>query len=188
MGDATMTVLQGPRVRLRPLREEEFDTLWTSSQRWLEESGSDMSREDAQARVRERIADSGAMTTEGIDLAIELDGRLVGDIQARTNPKAMPPGVLELGIELFDPQDRGQGLGAEAVALLSAYAFGHLEAHRVQLGTDLENVSMRRVAERLGFVFEGTMRAFMPAPDGPRDYALYAITRDDYAEVKSRWI
>jgi ribosomal-protein-alanine N-acetyltransferase len=182
-----MTVLQGERIRLRPLREEEFDTLWASSQRWLEESGSDTSAEDAQTRVRERIADSGVMTTEGIDLAIEFDGRLVGDIQARTNPKAMPPGVLEFGIELFDPKDRGMGLGAEAIALLTAYAFDHLEAHRVQLGTDLENASMRRVAERLGFVFEGTMRGFMPAPGGPRDYAMYAITEDDYAKAKSRW-
>jgi ribosomal-protein-alanine N-acetyltransferase len=183
-----MTVLRGPRIRLRPLREDEFDTLWAASERWLKESGSDMDREDAQARVRERIADSGSMTAEGIDLAIELDGRLVGDIQARTNPKAMPPGVLELGIELFDPRDRGKGLGAEAVALLTAYAFDHLEAHRVQLGTDLGNVAMRRVAERLGFVCEGTMRGFMPTPDGPRDYALYAITGPDFEEVKGLWI
>lgn len=182
-----MTVLQGRRIRLRPLREDEFDTLWSPSERWLEASGSDMSVEDAQARVRERIATSGSMTAEGIDLGIELDGRLVGDIQARTNPKAMPPGVLELGIELFDPQDRGKGLGAEAVALMTAHAFDRLEAHRVQLGTDLENRSMRRVAERLGFRFEGTMRAFMPTADGVRDYALYAITEDDYEDVKSRW-
>lgn len=182
-----MTVLSGPRIRLRPLRDDEFATLWAASERWLDESGSEMSPADAQARVRDRIADSGTMTTEGIDLAIELDGRLVGDIQARTNPKAMPPGVLELGIELFDPQDRGRGLGAEAVALMTAFAFDRLEAHRVQLGTDLDNVAMRRVAERLGFVCEGTMRAFMPTPGGPRDYALYAITKDDYDEVKHRW-
>ena len=182
-----MTVLEGSRITLRPLREDEFPTLWTASERWLSESGSHMSREDAQARVRERIAGSGTMTVDGIDLAIEHEDRLVGDIQARTNPKAMPPGVLELGIELFDEQDRSKGLGAEAVRLITAYAFDHLEAHRVQLGTDLENVAMRRVSERLGFVFEGTMRAFMPSPDGPRNYAMYAMTAADYQEVRTRW-
>ena len=182
-----MTVLQGPRVRLRPLRTDEFGALWATSERWLSDSGSPMSPEDARARVREKIAGSGTMTAEGLDLAIESDGRLVGDIQARTNPKAMPPGVLELGVELFDEQDRGKGLGAEAVALLTAYSFDHLEAHRVQLGTDVENAAMRRVSERLGFAFEGTMRGFMPSPQGPRDYALYAITASDYQKVKSRW-
>ncbi len=183
-----MTVLEGPRLRLRPLREVEFDALWAASQGWLRATGSDMDEAEARTRVRERIAASGAMTSDGIDLGIELDGRLVGDIQARTNRKAMPPGVLELGIDLFDPRDRGKGLGAEAVALLTAHAFDRLEAHRVQLGTDLENVAMRRVAERLGFACEGTMRAFMPTPDGPRDYALYAITKPDYERVKHGWI
>ena len=44
------------------------------------------------------------------------------------------------------------------------------------------------VLERLGFGFEGVMRGFMPMDDGPHDYALYAITRDDYEEVKrARW-
>ncbi len=183
-----MTVLRGPRLRLRPLREDEFDGLWAASQRWLRATESDLAEADARALVRHRIATSGAMTSDGIELGIEIDGRLAGDIQARTNPKAMPPGVLELGIDLFDPQDRGKGLGAEAVALLTAHAFERLEAHRVQLGTDLENVAMRRVAERLGFACEGTMRAFMPTPEGPRDYALYAITKEDYERVKHRWI
>jgi hypothetical protein len=30
-------------------------------------------------------------------------------------------------------------------------------------------------------VFEGVMRSFMPSLDGPRDYALYAITDQDHA-------
>ena len=40
---------------------------------------------------------------------------------------------------------------------------------------------MRRVLEELGFVHEGTMREFMPGPDGREDYALYAITREEWA-------
>jgi hypothetical protein len=31
------------------------------------------------------------------------------------------------------------------------------------------------------------MRSFMPSIDGPRDYAMYAMTRDDYEEVKTTW-
>jgi len=61
-------------------------------------------------------------------------------------------------------------------------------AHRVQAGTDLENVAMRTVLEHLGFGFEGIMRGFMPSPDGPRDYAMYGITAPMYQEVRSTWI
>jgi RimJ/RimL family protein N-acetyltransferase len=45
---------------------------------------------------------------------------------------------------------------------------------------------MRRVLEKLGFVFEGVMHAFMPAENGVRhDYALYAVTRADWEQRAS---
>jgi RimJ/RimL family protein N-acetyltransferase len=57
----------------------------------------------------------------------------------------------------------------------------------VQLTTDVENAAMRRVAERLGFRLEGTLRGFMPSPDGPRDYLMYAMTKGDFEEARGRW-
>jgi RimJ/RimL family protein N-acetyltransferase len=39
---------------------------------------------------------------------------------------------------------------------------------------------MRRVLERLGFTCEGVMRAFMPEGSGRTDYALYAVTSNDW--------
>jgi RimJ/RimL family protein N-acetyltransferase len=44
---------------------------------------------------------------------------------------------------------------------------------------------MRRVLEGLGFVHEGTLRAFMPGPDGREDYAMYAVTREEWARPRS---
>ena len=58
---------------------------------------------------------------------------------------------------------------------ISRHLFDDEGAHRVQLTTDVENAPMRRVAERLGFTFEGVLRSFMPETDGPHDYAMYAI-------------
>ena len=92
----------------------------------------------------------------------------------------LPPGVVELGIDLFDEADRGRGIGRERVGALTTRLFEAGEAHRVQLSTDVDNAAMRRVAERLGFRFEGVMRGFMPSADGPRDYAMYGMTEADY--------
>jgi hypothetical protein len=50
----------------------------------------------------------------------------------------------------------------------------------VQLSTDVANVGMRRVAEHVGFVHEGDLRAFWPEDDGDHDYAMYGMTRTDY--------
>jgi len=167
-------------VRLRRLRESEVDTLVRVR---IEEAGT-MGQpgfapdpEAIRPGIRQRVAHSGEFNAGEILLGIEADGRLVGEIQGRCPETASPPGVFELGIGLFDPQDRGRGIGTKAVALMTKRLFDEEGAHRVQAGTDLQNVAMRAVLERLGFGLEGVMRDFMPMDDGPHDYALYAVTR-----------
>jgi len=63
----------------------------------------------------------------------------------------------------------------EAVNALAEYAFQQIKAVRVELITDEENVSSRRVAERSGFVLEGVLRNERRAPDGTlRNTCVYA--------------
>lgn len=183
-----MTVLSGPSITLRRYHPEEFDICWSSTERWLEAADPDADRGAARERLHKRVDDSGDWTPNGIEFAIEHGGRLIGGIQARTNPLAMPPGVVEIGIELFEEADRGLGLGSEAIEVFLAHLFEVREAHRVQLTTDVENAAMRATAERIGFGYEGLMRSFMPSPKGPRDYALYAMTEEDFRGVRSKWI
>ncbi|MGZ8581416.1 MAG: GNAT family N-acetyltransferase [Actinomycetota bacterium] len=182
-----MTRLAGGRVTLRAYHDDEVPILvstWADAE-WFAPKGTGP-RELAE-RVRERVRRSGSFTEGVIILAIESDGRLVGEVQARQPINGLPPGVFELGIELFDDGDRGQGLGAEAVIAIARHLFDDEGAHRVQLTTDVENAPMRRVAERLGFTFEGVLRSFMPESDGPHDYAMYGITRPDYEERNTPW-
>ena len=47
----------------------------------------------------------------------------------------------------------------------------------MQASTDVANAGMRHALEKAGFVFEGTMEAYMPTAEGRTDYALYALTR-----------
>jgi RimJ/RimL family protein N-acetyltransferase len=100
---------------------------------------------------------------------------------------AMPPGVWELGVELWDEADRGRGYGREACALLAAHLFEAQGAIRVQATTDVDNAAMRRTLETLGFGYEGVLRGFMPQPEGgPRDYAMYAMTDEDHRTITER--
>ncbi len=117
--------------------------------------------------MRARIARSGREVDGFLDLGIEVDGRLVGDVGARNPFGATPPGVYELGITVFDSADRGRGIGREAVGLLTAYLFDQ-GAERVQATTHVENAAMRGVLRRLGFAEEGVLRAFLPDDAGGR--------------------
>jgi RimJ/RimL family protein N-acetyltransferase len=139
------------------------------------------------AELGERIERSGEFDGTELLLGIQVDGRLAGEVQARQPRMGLPPGVFELGIDLFDEADRGHGLGRAALIQLLTRLFEREGAHRVQLTTDLDNAAMRGLSKRLGFRSEGVMRSFMPSVDGPRDYAMYAITKDDYEELRETW-
>ena len=171
-----MIELRGERVRVRPLHPGEIDRVIEDSLPAWVAWGSDPAV--ARERIRERLRRSGEVTEHGLDLGIELEGRLIGDVQARA--EGLPSGAFELGIGLFEAKNRGRGLGGEAVALLTAHLFDELGARRIQITTDVANVGMRRVAERLGFRHEGDLRGFWPGADGDHDYAMYAMTRGDY--------
>lgn len=182
-----MTEIRGPRVLLRGFRPDEVDVAVTRTggvSSWS--AGDDAERG---RRRRERIERSGSRTEWELLFAVEAGGRLVGDVQGRCSDHAMPPGVWEIGIELWDESDRGRGIGREAVALLSSHLFEHEDGIRVQATTDVDNEAMRRALEALGFWFEGVLRGFMPVADGaPRDYAIYGLTREDWETKRERWI
>jgi RimJ/RimL family protein N-acetyltransferase len=166
--------LRGDLVTLRGFRPTELDFALARMQ---SVPASELDAEERRER-RERIERSGERVDWEIMLAIEAEGRLVGDVQARCPRFALPRGVWELGIELWDDADRGRGFGRQTIELLSAYLFEREDGHRVQATTDVDNAAMRGVLERLGFVFEGVLRGFMPDAGGPpRDYAMYGLTQ-----------
>lgn len=174
-----MMRLEGQQVVLRPLRLDELDTVLAARDHL--KIGAQPGRTRARERLERRLARSGQLTRGHLDLAVEVASRLIGEIQARGHPaQTLPPGVFELGIVVYDPADRGKGYGIEAVALLTGWLFEQAGAERVQAGTAVGNLAMRRVLERLGFACEGVMRAFMPEGAGRTDYALYAMTKSDW--------
>lgn len=182
-----MTEIRGPRVLLRGFRPDEVELAMArtgSTSSWS--AGQD---EERDRRRRERLERSGARTEWELLFAVEVGGKLVGDVQGRCSDHAMPPGVWEIGIELWEESDRGRGIGREAVALLSSHLFEHEDGIRVQATTDVDNGAMRRALEALGFWFEGVLRGFMPVPEGaPRDYAIYGLTKQDWENKRERWI
>lgn len=167
-------------VSLRPFRAEDFDAMWAARLEGSVPTGS-RDEEAARRRMRSRIERSGRFVEGRIDFAIELDGRLLGGIEARQPREGLPRGAYELGISIFAEADRGRGVGTRAVELMTDRLFEDAETARVQASTWVENAAMRRALEKLGFAFEGVMRSFMPRRDGGRDdFALYAVTRGDW--------
>jgi len=171
--------IKGERVNLRRFRLADEPTVWEG--RSSAEPVALPTGPGRRSQLRKRLLASGRFVHGSLDLAIESNGRLIGDVQARMGAgQRLPPGVVELGVDLYDPEQRGKGYGAEAVALLTTWLLEHGIAERVQASTAVGNLPMRRVLDKLGFTFEGVMRDFMPVGTGREDFALYGVTKAEW--------
>ena len=66
--------------------------------------------------------------------------------------------AFELSYQLYDERFAGRGYVTEAVQLLVDYLFATKKQHRIHLVIVPENAASRRIAEKCGFVLEGTAR------------------------------
>jgi ribosomal-protein-serine acetyltransferase len=76
--------------------------------------------------------------------------------------------------------EEGRGTMTQAVHALVDHAFRVWRLNRVEIRIDVENRRSRAVAERLGFVHEGTLRQALRIAGGFHDDAVYAMLARDW--------
>jgi RimJ/RimL family protein N-acetyltransferase len=72
------------------------------------------------------------------------------------------------------PEARGRGVAHRALTLLTRWGFEIVGLERIELRAELENPASLKVAERCGYVREGTMRGVHLKGVRRGDMALYA--------------
>jgi RimJ/RimL family protein N-acetyltransferase len=87
-------------------------------------------------------------------------------------------GACNLGLWLAGAA-RGRGLGSATIAVLAAAALRWLGVERVELWCEPANRAMVRVAERLGFTWEATLRRWVHG----RDQMIWRLERTPDVEI-----
>ncbi|MDZ5622239.1 GNAT family protein [Nocardioides sp. HM23] len=87
--------------------------------------------------------------------------------------------AFELSYQLYSDEHAGRGFVTEAVQLLVDYLFGAKKEHRIHLVIAEENSASRRIAEKCGFVLEGTVRGAFFNDGRNQDVVLYSLLRTD---------
>ncbi len=97
------------------------------------------------------------------------------------------PDVCEIGYTWLTRSSVRTGVNTEAKLLLLTHAFETWGVLRVCLHTDVRNQRSRAAIERIGGVYEGTLRAHRMAADyTARDSARYSIVAAEWPSVKER--
>ncbi len=174
--------LDGERVRLRPLRDDDVPLLfgWFNDPdvlHWLhlsEDPPEVIGSLDAHHERWERMRDDAAHRSWCIETK---EGRPIGDIGLLaihpTHHRA------ELGITIGVKEYWSRGYGSEAIRTLLRHAFGEMGLRRVQLITDEDNARGIRCYEKCGFVREGLLRAHRLRYGNPLNMIIMGVLNEE---------
>jgi RimJ/RimL family protein N-acetyltransferase len=128
--------------------------------------------------VRRDFADNGLLHEDGGVLAVLAEGETVGTVgwhRVVTGPVSF---TWNIGIGLVSTA-RGKGYGTAAQRALVDYLFGYTHAHRIEAGTEIENIAEQRSLEKVGFTREGVVRGAAFRAGRWRDMVTYSVLRTD---------
>lgn len=92
------------------------------------------------------------------------------------------PGACCIGIDICEDGYLNRGIGTEALGLWVSYLFAHSDLHRIGVETWSFNERMARVAEKLGFTFEGAQREMIEWQGEWRHRLHYGLLRGEWED------
>ncbi len=153
---ADKPVLHGDLVTLRPVRAADAACLLVPDPEASRLTGSH-GRVPTAAQLEQWYASRGELDNR-LDLAVidRASGEFAGEVVL--NNLEPVNRACNFRILLTGERHRGRGLGTEAARLILAHSFETAGLHRVELAVYRFNPRARRVYQKVGFVYEGTMR------------------------------
>jgi RimJ/RimL family protein N-acetyltransferase len=182
----TVPTLTDGTVVLRAHRESDVQGVVEQcqdplSQRWTQVPLT-YSAQDARRFVTE-VMPRGWADGTSCGFAVEVDGRFAGTVELRDEGL----GRWEVAFGSH-PWVRGTGAMRRAVGLLVDWGFADRQAQVVVWRANRGNWASRKLAWRLGFRFEGTIRAALPQRGELRDGWVGTLLAGDARTPQGRWL
>ncbi len=115
-------------------------------------------------------------------------------------PKSRNKNAYEIGYWI-KPSHCKKGYATLATQILTVFAVETLHCDRIEIGCNKANLPSKKVIEKCGFTFEGTLRNYFTKPTPKmlqggytqeRDFLLYSLTSEDipslpwYPKIKNK--
>lgn len=131
--------------------------------------------ENAVWYINDCIARAGG---KQIDYAVVVDGRAAGGISVTVKDDVYEKSA-ELGYWLAEEYWRN-GIMSRAVRQICKEAFAAFDIVRIFAEPFADNAGSRRVLEKAGFTYEGTMRNGVYKNGKIRSYCMYSVLREEF--------
>lgn len=179
-----------PRFTLRPFRRRDVGALHDAIvasrgdlQQWLPWANS-YDRSVAQRFIR----DSASAWAEGraFDFAVrtsEEPGRHLGNVSIWWTSRQN--GIGEIGYWIRSDMT-GHGVGTEVTARAIQVGFEEMDCHKLVLRIAVGNVGSERIAERLGFTYEGILRDEVKIGDEWIDHTAWSMLDNEWTDLSGK--
>jgi RimJ/RimL family protein N-acetyltransferase len=176
--DYAEIVLSGRHVRLRPVLEVDLDTLYDAHVNIRNRGAYFPLGVTSQPDFRREFGEHGFwQKSEGMLVIESPEGTIAGHIEFFRPVSYWD--AFELSYLLYDDHHAGRGYVTESVQLLVDYLFATKKENRIQLVIVAENRPSRRIAEKCGFVLDGTARGAFFNHGRSQDVLLFSLVRSD---------
>lgn len=172
--------VRGERVYLRAMEPDDVDHV----HRWYEHADTARLMGEMPRSLAHRRSDAeGDVGKAGRDwfsfvICLLADDRPIGRADVFEIDRIN--GSAGFGIAIGEHDQRGAGLGTDAVNALADFCFGQLRLERLWLVTDSVNARAQRVYEKAGFVREGVLRRAFYQDGVFQDDIRMAMLRSDW--------
>ena len=172
-------MLQGRLIHLRPVREPDLDAMYDAHVNIAERGPHFPLGVVSESAFRREFAENGFWQPDEGTLVIVAPehGEIAGHIEFFKPVSYWD--AFELSYQLYAERFAGRGYATEAVQLLVDYLFATKQRYRIHLVIVPENAASRQIAEKCGFVLEGTLRGAFFNSGRNQDVMLYSLLRTD---------
>ncbi len=180
------TTLNGQEIELVPLEQNHFPELLeaASDKRIWEFYPGDWSIKERFEKIYMATLDS---RERGLEYPFVIIYKPSGKIIGSTRLMDIVPydNRLEIGGTWLMPEYWATAINFDCKLTLLTFCFETLNAHRVQLKTQYNNIRSRKAIEKIGGVYEGILREHMLKEDGTyRSSAYFSILSTEWPEAK----
>jgi len=177
-------MLEGERIILRTIKADDIDTIFE-----LTHTYPDMGDIFPVSLLHELIVkkhfDSGDTPGEDSEaclLITDKSGAIMGSIAYMKGLRYVEG--LELAYHIFRPVHRGKGYMSEALRVLMNHLFTEKKIPRLQINLEKGNTGSRKVAEKCGFTYDGTMKKALLSKGKWKDIEMFSLLKEEWENKK----
>ncbi|WBW94936.1 GNAT family N-acetyltransferase [Oceanirhabdus sp. W0125-5] len=172
------TMIKGKLINLRTMRQEDIDEIFCLTSDLSQRGEYWDVRLSSEPSFKKRFQETGCWNdTFGTMIITNKEGRLLGEISYFKGVWYLPG--YEVGYRIYRDEDKGKGYTSEALRLFTAYLFELKPIKRLEIQVSVGNIPSRKVAEKVGFKYEGLKRQAVFSKGKYEDIELFSLLREE---------